>query len=97
MTQGVGLSVGATKFAAVIPGCAAVTRQSVLTLYRHRPPEVGGAIDEIGDDKPALVEPRVLGWNTDLRWAVPVQREDGLARDGRAARYDGGDLGGTDG
>ena len=41
MTQGVGLSVGATKFAAVIPGCAAVTRQSVLTLHRHRPPEVG--------------------------------------------------------
>ncbi len=41
MTQGVGLSVGATNVAAVIPGCAAVTRQSVLTLYRHRPPEVG--------------------------------------------------------
>ncbi len=41
MTQGVGLSVGATKVAAVIPGRAAVTRQSVLTLYRHRPPEVG--------------------------------------------------------
>src|SRR4051812_33855050 len=41
MTQGVGLSVGATKVAAVIPGRAAVTRQSVLTVYRHRPPEVG--------------------------------------------------------
>ena len=41
MTQGVGLSVGATKVAAVIPGCAAVTRQSVLTVYRHRRPEVG--------------------------------------------------------
>lgn len=41
MTQGVGLSVGATSFAAVVPGCAAVTRQSVLTLYPHRPPEVG--------------------------------------------------------
>ncbi len=41
MTQGVGLSVGATNVAAVIAGCAAVTRRSVLTLYRHRPPEVG--------------------------------------------------------
>lgn len=41
MTQGVGLSVGASNVAAVIPGCAAVTRQPVLTLYRHRPPEVG--------------------------------------------------------
>jgi len=28
---------------------------------------------------------------------VPIHGEDGLARDGRAARYDGGDLGGTDG
>ncbi len=41
MTQGVGLSVGATNLAAVGPGCAAATRQSVLTLYPHRPPEVG--------------------------------------------------------
>ena len=41
MTQGVGLSIGATNVAAVIPGCAAVTRQSVLTLYPHRGPEVG--------------------------------------------------------
>ena len=41
MTQGVGLSVGATNVAAVMPGCTAVTRQSVLTLYRHRRPEVG--------------------------------------------------------
>ena len=41
MTQGVGLSVGATNLAAVGPGCAAATRRSVLTLYPHRPPEVG--------------------------------------------------------
>src|SRR5215213_5405165 len=41
MSRGVGLCVGATNVAAVIPGRAAVTRQSVLTLYPHRPPEVG--------------------------------------------------------
>ena len=41
MTQGVGLSIGATNVAAVIPGCAAVTRQSVLTLYPAPRPEVG--------------------------------------------------------
>ena len=41
MTQGVGLSVGATNVAAVMQGCATATRQSVLTLYRHRRPEVG--------------------------------------------------------
>ncbi|MGH3674878.1 MAG: Hsp70 family protein [Mycobacterium sp.] len=42
--QAVGLSVGATNLAAVVPDCwerPAVTRQSVLTLYRHRPPEIG--------------------------------------------------------
>ena len=41
MTQGVGLSVGATNLAAAGPGAAVATRQSVLTLYPHRPPEVG--------------------------------------------------------
>ena len=41
MTQGVGLSVGATNLVAVGPGRAATTRQSVLTLYPHRPPELG--------------------------------------------------------
>ncbi len=65
MTQGVGLSVGATNVAAVVPGCTALTRQSVLTLFRHRPPEVGvpsqnphlrqrglvvnGFVDRVGD------------------------------------------------
>lgn len=55
MTQGVGLSVGATKVAAVIPGCAAVTRQSVLTLYRHRPPEVGVPAENPRLDERGLV------------------------------------------
>jgi hypothetical protein len=41
MSDGVGLSVGATKLAAVVVGRTAVTRSPVLTLYPHRPPEVG--------------------------------------------------------
>jgi Hsp70 protein len=41
MTRGVGLSVGATNLAAAGPGAAVATRRSVLTLYPHRPPEVG--------------------------------------------------------
>lgn len=49
MTTGVGLSIGATNVAATIPGRATVTRQSVLTLYRHRPPEVG-----VPSDNPRL-------------------------------------------
>jgi hypothetical protein len=65
MTQGIGLSVGATRVAAMLPDCATVTRQSVLTLYSNRPAEVGvpsenprlhgrglvvtGFVDRVGD------------------------------------------------
>ena len=41
MSDGVGLSVGATNLAAVVVGRTAVTRSAVVTLYPHRPPEVG--------------------------------------------------------
>jgi hypothetical protein len=41
MSDGVGLSVGATNLAAVVVGRTAVTRSPVVTLYPHRPPEVG--------------------------------------------------------
>jgi hypothetical protein len=41
MSDGVGLSVGATRLAAVIVGRTAVTRSPVLTYFPHRPPEVG--------------------------------------------------------
>ena len=41
MSDGVGLSVGATNLVAVVVGRAAVTRSPVVTLYPHRPPEVG--------------------------------------------------------
>ena len=41
MSDGVGLSVGATNLTAVVVGRAAVTRSPVVTLYPHRPPEVG--------------------------------------------------------
>ncbi len=41
MSDGVGLSVGATNLTAVVIGRTAVTRSPVVTLYPHRPPEVG--------------------------------------------------------
>jgi hypothetical protein len=41
MTDGIGLSVGATNLTAVVVGRTAVTRSPVLTLYPHRPSEVG--------------------------------------------------------
>jgi hypothetical protein len=51
MSDGVGLSVGATNLAAVVVGRAAVTRSPVLTLYPHRPPEVG-----VPSENPNLTE-----------------------------------------
>ncbi|WP_333894142.1 Hsp70 family protein [Mycolicibacterium gadium] len=41
MSDGLGLSVGATRLAAVVVGRAALSRTSVLTRFGHRPPEVG--------------------------------------------------------
>ncbi|MDT5134394.1 MAG: hypothetical protein QOE41_3705 [Mycobacterium sp.] len=40
-TQAVGLSIGAITMGAVVPRHATATRRSVLTLYPHRPPELG--------------------------------------------------------
>ena len=51
MSDGVGLSVGATNLAAVVVGRTAVTRSPVLTLYPHRPPEVG-----VPSENPNLTE-----------------------------------------
>ena len=51
MSDGVGLSVGATNLAAVVVGRAAVTRSPVVTRYPHRPPEVG-----VPSENPNLTE-----------------------------------------
>src|SRR6201991_1657106 len=51
MSDGVGLSVGATNLVAVVVGRAAVTRSPVVTLYQHRPPEVG-----VPSENPNLTE-----------------------------------------
>ncbi|HTI77054.1 MAG TPA: Hsp70 family protein [Mycobacterium sp.] len=51
MSDGVGLSVGATNLAAVVVGRTAVTRSPVLTLYPHRSPEVG-----VPSENPNLTE-----------------------------------------
>jgi Hsp70 protein len=51
MSDGVGLSVGATNLVAVVVGRAAVTRSPVVTLYAHRPPEVG-----VPSENPNLTE-----------------------------------------
>ena len=55
MADGVGLSVGATNLAAVVVGRTALTRSPVLTLYPHRPPEVG-----VPSQNPNLTEPGLI-------------------------------------
>src|SRR2546423_14792477 len=51
MSDGVGLSVGATNLTAVVVGRTVVTRSPVVTLYPHRPPEVG-----VPSENPNLTE-----------------------------------------
>lgn len=51
MSDGVGLSVGATNLTAVVVGRTAVTRSPVVTLYPHRSPEVG-----VPSENPNLTE-----------------------------------------
>ena len=55
MAHGVGLSVGATNFAAVVPGRSALTRSSVLTRFAHRPPEVGVPSENRNLDERGLI------------------------------------------
>ena len=55
MAEAVGLSIGATRFAGVQLGRAPVTRQSVLTLYAQRSPELG-----VPGENPNLTEPGMV-------------------------------------
>ena len=79
MTQGVGLSVGATRFAGVQPGHVAVTRRSVLTLYRHRPPELGVPAENPNVDEPGVV---VSGFTERVGDPVGIVAGDGAIHRG---------------
>ncbi len=55
MTEGVGLSIGATTMGAVDSRRATATRRSVLTVYRRRPPELGVPSENPSIDQRGLV------------------------------------------
>jgi Hsp70 protein len=55
MADAIGLSIGATRFAGVQLGRAPVIRHSVLTLYRHRSPELG-----VRAENPNITAPGVV-------------------------------------
>src|SRR6478672_2973739 len=80
MPDGVGLSVGATNLAAVVVGRTAVTRSPVVTLYPHRPPEVG-----VPSENPNLAEPGLIITDFVDRVGDPVAI---VAPDGSSHRAD---------
>jgi hypothetical protein len=67
MVGAVGISVGATNLVLVAPSRAATTRRSVLTMYRHRPPEVG-----LPPENPEITEPRLVATGFVERVGDPV-------------------------
>lgn len=80
MTTGLGLSIGATNLTAVAVGRAAVRRSAVLTLYPHRPPEVG-----VPSENPNLAERGLILTDFVDRVGDPVGL---LAPDGSSHRAD---------
>ncbi|MCT7660304.1 Hsp70 family protein [Mycobacterium deserti] len=81
MSDGVGLSVGATRLAAVVVGRTAVTRSPVLTRFAHRAPEVG-----VPSENPNLTERGLIITDFVDRVGDPV---DIVAADGSSHRADG--------
>jgi actin-like ATPase involved in cell morphogenesis len=55
MSESLGLSIGAANLVAARTGSAPVTRSSVLTLFEHRPTEIG-----LPEENPNLTEPGLV-------------------------------------
>jgi actin-like ATPase involved in cell morphogenesis len=55
MSESLGLSIGLANLVAARVGSAPVTRSSVLTLFEHRPTEVG-----LPEENPKLIEPGLV-------------------------------------
>ncbi|MCV7151560.1 Hsp70 family protein, partial [Mycolicibacterium pyrenivorans] len=76
MADGTGLSVGASRLTAVVVDRTAVSRAPVLTLYPHRPPEVG-----VPSENPNLSEPGLIVTDFVDRVGdpIPIVAADGTA------------------
>lgn len=81
MSGPLGLSIGTANLVAARAGGAPVTRSSVVTLFGHRPPEVGGP-----EENPALDEPglSLSGFVERVGDPDPVVAADGSAHPGGA-------------
>ncbi|MBV8928784.1 MAG: Hsp70 family protein, partial [Mycobacteriaceae bacterium] len=81
MAEALGLSVGATNMSGVVLRRSAVTRQSVITLYRHRPPEIGVPSENPGLTEPGLV---ITGFVDRVGDPVGIVAADGSVHRGEA-------------
>jgi hypothetical protein len=70
----VGLSIGTTNLVAARAGTQPVTRRSVLTVYGHRPPEVGLSAENPASTEPGLV---MRGFVERVGDPVPLVASDG--------------------
>ncbi len=67
MRETLGLSIGTTNMAAARTGRAAIRRRSVLTLFAHRPSEVG-----LPSENPNLTEDGIVMWGFVERVGDPI-------------------------
>lgn len=76
VTDPIGLSIGSTHLVAARVGAPPITRRSVLTLYRQRPPEVGTPADN-----PAVVDGGLVlhGFVERIGDPIPLVASDGSA------------------
>ncbi|BBZ10946.1 Hsp70 family protein [Mycobacterium branderi] len=79
MSDALGLSIGMANLVAARVGSAPVTRRSVLTLFGHRPPEVG-----IPEENPNLTEPGLVlpGFVEQIGVPTPLIAPDGSSHSG---------------
>ncbi|KUI23108.1 molecular chaperone [Mycobacterium sp. IS-1496] len=85
MTDGTGLSIGATALTAVVVDRAAVRRSPVLTLYPHRPPEVGVPSENPRLDERGLV---ITGFVDRVGDPVGILAADGTSHRGEKVMAD---------
>lgn len=81
MSDPLGLSIGTANLVAARVGSAPVTRRSVLTVFGHRPPEVG-----IPEENPNLTEPGLVlrGFVEQIGVPTPLIAPDGSSHSGEA-------------
>src|SRR6202008_574326 len=81
MSESFGLSIGVANLVAARVGSAPVTRSSVLTLFEHRPTEVG-----LPDENPKLTEPGLVlrGFVERVGDRAPLVAADGTKYSGAA-------------